>query len=73
MAKDVSLTELGCKEISLAEHEMLVRMTCRSESSQPFKGLNIDGSLQMVIQDHATAGIVEAGVATVSAWKRVAS
>merc|ERR1712060_665772 len=46
------LAEFGRKELALAEHEMPGLMNCRKEfgSSQPFKGLNINGSLHMTIQ-----------------------
>ena len=50
--KDTGLTEIGRKELNLAEHEMLGLMNCRKEwgTSQPFKGLNINGSLHATIQ-----------------------
>lgn len=50
--KDLGLAEFGRKELTLAEHEMPGLMNCRKEfgSSQPFKGLNINGSLHMTIQ-----------------------
>merc|ERR1712194_947083 len=50
--KDMGLAEFGRKELSLAEHEMPGLMNCRTEygPSQPFKGLNINGSLHMTIQ-----------------------
>ena len=50
--KDMGLAEFGRKELTLAEHEMPGLMNCRSEfgPSQPFKGLNINGSLHMTIQ-----------------------
>jgi len=46
------LAEFGRKELKLAEHEMPGLMNCRKEygASQPFKGLNINGSLHMTIQ-----------------------
>merc|ERR1712222_35581 len=46
------LAEFGRKELTLAEHEMPGLMNCRKEfgTSQPFKGLNINGSLHMTIQ-----------------------
>merc|ERR1712115_137142 len=46
------LAEFGRKELTLAEHEMPGLMNCRKEfgSTQPFKGLNISGSLHMTIQ-----------------------
>merc|ERR1711933_398767 len=42
----------GRKELSLAEHEMPGLMAARAEfgPAQPFKGLNINGSLHMTIQ-----------------------
>jgi len=48
----MGLAEFGRKELSLAEHEMPGLMACRKEfgPSQPFKGLNINGSLHMTIQ-----------------------
>jgi adenosylhomocysteinase len=50
--KDMGLAEFGRKELTLAEHEMPGLMNCRKEfgSAQPFKGLNINGSLHMTIQ-----------------------
>jgi adenosylhomocysteinase len=50
--KDMGLAEFGRKELMLAEHEMPGLMNCRKEfgSTQPFKGLNINGSLHMTIQ-----------------------
>jgi len=50
--KDMGLAEFGRKELSLAEHEMPGLMNCRKEfgQAQPFKGLNINGSLHMTIQ-----------------------
>merc|ERR1711939_634149 len=50
--KDMGLAEFGRKELTLAEHEMPGLMNCRKEfgESQPFKGLNINGSLHMTIQ-----------------------
>merc|ERR1712091_504670 len=46
------LAEFGRKELSLAEHEMPGLMACRSEFGfkQPFKGVNISGSLHITIQ-----------------------
>merc|ERR1712166_460680 len=46
------LAEFGRKELTLAEHEMPGLMACRTEfgPSQPFKGMNINGSLHMTIQ-----------------------
>jgi len=50
--KDMGLAEFGRKELALAEHEMPGLMNCRKEfgPAQPFKGLNINGSLHMTIQ-----------------------
>merc|ERR1712029_292168 len=50
--KDMGLAEFGRKELTLAEHEMPGLMACRTEfgPAQPFKGLNINGSLHMTIQ-----------------------
>jgi len=48
----MGLAEFGRKELTLAEHEMPGLMNCRKEfgTSQPFKGLDINGSLHMTIQ-----------------------
>jgi len=50
--KDMGLAEFGRKELTLAEHEMPGLMAARAEfgPGQPFKGLNINGSLHMTIQ-----------------------
>ncbi|KAL9139707.1 S-adenosyl-L-homocysteine hydrolase [Amphidinium carterae] len=50
--KDMGLAEFGRKELSLAEIEMPGLMAARTEfgPAQPFKGLNINGSLHMTIQ-----------------------
>jgi len=48
--KDMGLAEFGRKELTIAEHEMPGLMNCRKEYGQPFKGLNINGSLHMTIQ-----------------------
>jgi len=50
--KDMGLAEFGRKELTLAEHEMPGLMNCRAEfgKEQPFKGLEIAGSLHMTIQ-----------------------
>jgi len=50
--KDMGLAEFGRKELNIAEHEMPGLMACRKEfgAAQPFKGLNISGSLHMTIQ-----------------------
>merc|ERR1712224_294736 len=52
------LAEFGRKELNIAEHEMPGLMACRKEfgPAQPFKGLNISGSLHMTIQ---TAVLIE--------------
>merc|ERR1712107_525535 len=52
MGKDRGLAEFGRKELTLAEHEMGGLMAARREygPAQPFKGLNINGSLHMTIQ-----------------------
>merc|ERR1712224_951126 len=50
--KDMGLAEFGRKELTLAEHEMPGLMATRKEfgPQQPFKGMNISGSLHMTIQ-----------------------
>merc|ERR1719412_579050 len=50
--KDMGLAEFGRKELSMAEHEMPGLMAARKEfgPAQPFKGMNINGSLHMTIQ-----------------------
>ena len=50
--KDMGLAEFGRKELTLAEHEMPGLMAARKDyrPGQPFKGLNINGSLHMTIQ-----------------------
>merc|ERR1711977_588690 len=50
--KDMGLAEFGRKELTLAEIEMPGLMAARKEfgPSQPFKGMNINGSLHMTIQ-----------------------
>merc|ERR1711976_962670 len=55
---DMGLAEFGRKELTLAEHEMPGLMATRKEfgAEQPFKGLNISGSLHMTIQ---TAVLIE--------------
>merc|ERR1719152_257381 len=54
----MGLAEFGRKELTLAEHEMPGLMNCRTEfgPSQPFKGLDICGSLHMTVQ---TAVLIE--------------
>jgi adenosylhomocysteinase len=55
---DLSLAELGRKEIQLAEHEMPGLMSTRDEfaDSQPLAGARIMGSLHMTVQ---TAVLIE--------------
>jgi adenosylhomocysteinase len=55
---DLSLSEYGRKEITLAEHEMPGLMAIRREyaDAQPLKGARITGSLHMTIQ---TAVLIE--------------
>ena len=50
--KDMGLAEFGRKELTLAEHEMPELMAARKEfgPAQPFKGMNVNGSLHMTIQ-----------------------
>merc|ERR1711933_78676 len=50
--KDMGLAEFGRKELTLAEHEMPGLMAARAEygPGQPFKGMDINGSLHMTIQ-----------------------
>src|SRR5438128_10589854 len=52
VVKDISLAELGRKELSLAETEMPGLMATREEygPQQPLKGARIAGSLHMTIQ-----------------------
>jgi adenosylhomocysteinase len=59
---DLSLAELGRKEIRLAEHEMPGLMAVRREyaDAQPLAGARITGSLHMTIQ---TAVLIETLVA----------
>jgi len=65
--KDMGLAEFGRKELSLAEHEMPGLMACRAEfgPAQPFKGLNINGSLHMTIQTGVLIETLQALGATV--------
>jgi adenosylhomocysteinase len=55
---DLSLAELGRKEIKLAEHEMPGLMATRAEymEAQPLRGARITGSLHMTVQ---TAVLIE--------------
>src|SRR5438477_9061044 len=59
---DLSLAELGRKEIRLAEHEMPGLMAVRREfaEAQPLAGARITGSLHMTVQ---TAVLIETLVA----------
>jgi adenosylhomocysteinase len=59
---DLSLAELGRKEITLAEHEMPGLMATRGEyaDAQPLRGARITGSLHMTVQ---TAVLIETLVA----------
>jgi len=65
--KDLGLAEFGRKELTLAEHEMPGLMAARSEfgPAQPFKGLNINGSLHMTIQTGVLIETLQALGATV--------
>jgi len=56
--KDLSLHELGRKEIRLAEHEMpgLMALRARYRAKKPLDGLRIMGSLHMTVQ---TAVLIE--------------
>ena len=56
--KDISLADLGRKEIQIAEHEMpgLISIRERYRAEQPLKDVNIMGSLHMTIQ---TAVLIE--------------
>ena len=58
VVSDISLSDFGRREISLAEQEMPGLMAVREEygSSQPLKGARITGSLHMTIQ---TAVLIE--------------
>ncbi|MBT4071941.1 MAG: adenosylhomocysteinase [Candidatus Magasanikbacteria bacterium] len=60
--RDISLAELGRKEIDIAEQEMPGLMSIREKyaATQPLKGANIMGSLHMTIQ---TAVLIETLVA----------
>ncbi len=55
---DLSLAELGRKELKLAEHEMpgLMAMRAQYEGEQPLRGARITGSLHMTLQ---TAVLIE--------------
>jgi adenosylhomocysteinase len=56
--KDLSLAELGRKEIRLAEHEMpgLMELRRRHGATKPLRGVKIMGSLHMTVQ---TAVLIE--------------
>src|SRR5215472_10123929 len=56
--KDLSLHELGRKEIRLAEHEMpgLMALRARHRARKPLDGLRVMGSLHMTVQ---TAVLIE--------------
>ncbi len=56
--RDLALSELGRKEIRLAEHEMpgLMELRRRYKDKQPLKGARIAGSLHMTVQ---TAVLIE--------------
>tara|TARA_A100001015_G_C14954900_1_gene698344 strand:+ start:1160 stop:1450 length:291 start_codon:yes stop_codon:yes gene_type:complete len=56
--KDITLSDFGRKEITLAEHEMPGLMELRKKYGQekPLKDLKISGSLHMTIQ---TAVLIE--------------
>merc|ERR1712139_416678 len=65
--KDMGLAEFGRKELALAEHEMPGLMAARKEfgPAQPFKGLDINGSLHMTIQTGVLIETLQALGATV--------
>jgi adenosylhomocysteinase len=69
--KDMGLAEFGRKELTLAEHEMPGLMAARKEfgPAQPFKGLDINGSLHMTIQ----TGVLIETLAALGATVRWAS
>src|SRR5919206_786095 len=56
--KDLSLAELGRKEIRLAEHEMpgLMALRARYKGQKPLAGAKVMGSLHMTVQ---TAVLIE--------------
>jgi adenosylhomocysteinase len=56
--KDISLAEMGRKQLNLAENEMPGLMSARAKygKQKPFKGLKIAGSLHMTIE---TAMLIE--------------
>ena len=63
---DISLAELGRKEIRLAEHEMpgLMSLRTRYGKDQPLAGVKIMGSLHMTVQ---TAVLIETSDRTLGA------
>jgi adenosylhomocysteinase len=65
--KDMGLAEFGRKELTLAEIEMPGLMAARKEfgPTQPFKGLDINGSLHMTIQTGVLIETLQALGATV--------
>src|SRR2546425_13078641 len=58
LVKDISLAELGRREIEVAEQEMPGLMSIRAKygPQKPFKGVRISGSLHMTIE---TAVLIE--------------
>src|SRR5579864_2818116 len=56
--KDISLADLGCREISVAEQEMPGLMAVREKygTQKPLKGVRVSGSLHMTIE---TAVLIE--------------
>src|SRR5215203_1166271 len=58
LVKDISLSDWGRKEISIAEHEMPGLMAVRKKfgPAKPLAGVRITGSLHMTIQ---TAVLIE--------------
>merc|ERR1712107_644306 len=71
MGKDRGLAEFGRKELTLAEHEMpsVPAFRALQGPAQPFKGLNISGSLHMTIQ----TGVLIETLAALGATVRWAS
>ena len=58
LVADITLAELGRKEIEIAEHEMpgLMSIRKRYSAQKPLDGVRITGSLHMTIQ---TAVLIE--------------
>jgi adenosylhomocysteinase len=58
LVKDLSLAELGCKEIEIAEHEMPGLMAIRAKHGphKPLQDVRVSGSLHMTIE---TAVLIE--------------